>query len=214
MTIEEIREHVLTNDDFVKEEFRKLQYYYGLQRVIRNHLTRPEDIETESVAEHIYAMGILANYFSKLEGLEETLNIAKVHNLILWHDIDEIETGDIIGYLKTPEDRQREEEATGIVLAKSPLLLKNHIEDLLTEYKQQESPEARFVKAIDKMDPIFHLLNENGKRLFDLHTATEDQHSRIKKPYIEAYPYMYRFFVVTTDMFRAGGYFHPDTANR
>ncbi len=210
MTLTEIQEKVLTDEAFVESEFRRIQYLYGLQRVVRNHLTRTEDIETESVAEHVYAMGVLAHYFSVIEGLDTILDMDKVYKLITWHDIDEIETGDIIGYLKTDADREREKIATVTMLEKAPLLLRSEIEALLIEYKAQQTSEAKFVKAIDKMDPIFYLLNENGKKLFDLHKATEDQHSRIKKPYIEAYPYMFRFFTVTTQMFRDGGYFHPE----
>ncbi len=78
MTIEETREKILTDDAFVLEELRKLQYLYGQQQVIRSNLTRTEDIMTESVAEHIYGLTVLAHYFSLLEELPE-LNLARVH---------------------------------------------------------------------------------------------------------------------------------------
>lgn len=207
MTIEEIREKILTDDEFVEDEFRKLQYFYGLQRVIRNNFKRTEDIETESVAEHIYAMGILANYFSKLENSNGDLDMSKVYNLILWHDIEEIETGDIIGYLKTPEDRAREDAATAIVISKMPILIQEEIKLLLVEYKQQSTPESQFVKAIDKIDPVFYLLNENGKKQFSVHSVTESDYNHHKKVHIEKYPYMFRFFQMATKKFREGGYF-------
>ncbi len=207
MTIEQIREKILIDDDFVLAELRQLQYLYGLQRVIRSNLTRSEVIETNSVAEHIYALNVLANYFSELENLRSRLDMLHVHNLILFHDIDEIETGDIVAFLKTEQDKKKATDAMSDVLSKSPVLLQNQINDAVTEYKAQETLAAQFVKALDKIEPIFYFLNENGKKVFSVSPATKKQHCQIKEPYIQNFPYIKRFHEVTLPIFERERYF-------
>jgi 5'-deoxynucleotidase YfbR-like HD superfamily hydrolase len=206
MTVEEIREKILTDDVFVLAEVEKVQYLYGLQSVIRSNLQRTEDIKTESVAEHIYALDVLAEYFSVIEEVSE-LDMAKVHAMITWHDIDEIETGDTPGFLKTDDHRKAESEAIKMAIANSPIALQLQIETISKEYKAQETVEARFVKALDKIEPVFYLLNPNGKRIFEVSPATKEQHCRIKEPYVKGFPYMYRFYTVTLDVFEKENYF-------
>lgn len=207
MTIAETQEKILTDDFYVKAETTRIQYLYGLQKVIRNHLERKEDIGTESVAEHIHAMCVVANYFLPLEDPEGRMNRERVYDLITWHDIDEIETGDIIGYLKTDADREREKHATETVLAKAPEHLSARIKDCLKEYKDQKTLESQFAKAVDKLDPVFYLYNENGYKLFKLHRATKEQHCRIKEPYLKKFPYMFRFYQVVTNQLEEEGFF-------
>jgi len=207
MTIQEIRGQLLTNDAFVLDEARRLQYLHQLKTVIRSNLQRAEDVQTESVAEHIYTMMILADYFSTIEECTTPLNMTRVYELITWHDIDEIETGDVVGYHKTSADRAREESAQAAVIAKAPVAVQGTIKNALREYKEQTTPEAKFVKAIDKIDPVFMILNENGKKICDITPMTEEQHTRIKLPYMQQYPYIMRFFTVTRDALRDGGFF-------
>lgn len=207
MTLSEIREKILTDDVFVMEEVRRLQYLQQLKTVIRSNLKRSEEVQTESVAEHIYTMMILTNYFSKIEEFQSVLNMQRVYELITWHDIDEIETGDVVGYHKTADDRAKEGVAQETVIAEAPSSLQEVIKVALFEYKAQETPEAQFVKAIDKIDPVFMILNENGKKICDITPMTEEQHTRIKLPYLQNYPYIMRFFTVTRDELRAGGFF-------
>lgn len=177
----------------ILEETKKLQYFYGLKHEIRYADERSETTITESVAEHIYGMHILASYFLPLEDPEGNWDREKIYNLITWHDIDEIETGDIIGYLKTDEDRVREAAAKKVVIEKSPTLLQPFILDLLEEYEQRESIESQYVKAIDKMEPMCQVFNENGKKILLSNKTTYDEHRRIKDPYVQNFPHIKHF---------------------
>jgi 5'-deoxynucleotidase YfbR-like HD superfamily hydrolase len=214
MTLTEIRNNIMTDDAFVLEEVRKLQYLHQLKTIIRSNLKRTEDVQTESVAEHIYTMLILADYFSRIEEFETPLSMQRVYELITWHDIDEIETGDVVGYHKTAADRAKEHEAQQKVIMTAPVAMRHTITEALLAYKNQDTPEAQFVKAIDKIDPVFMILNENGRKICDITPMNEDQHTRIKIPYLKNYPYMMRFFVVTRDELRKGGFFVPNTVEK
>ncbi len=211
MTLAEIREKIMADDEFVLEEVRRLQYLHQLKTVIRSNLKRVEEVQTESVAEHIYTMTILADYFSRVEEFAVPLNMQRVYELITWHDIDEIETGDVVGYHKTAKDRAKEVVAQEIVITNAPVVMQDTIKQALFEYKAQETPEARFVKAIDKIDPVFMLLNPNGLKLCAITPMNETQHTRIKLPYIQNYPYIMRFFNVTLQEFRDKCFFSPES---
>lgn len=198
MDIKTIRQNILESDEFVLEETKKLQYLYALKHEIRYNQQRTDTQPSESVAEHIYGMHILTNYFLALEDTDNTLNRADVYNTITWHDIDEVEAGDMLGQLKTEADRVREAEAMQVVLANLPDAMRPEAVRLLTSYESQSTPEARFVKAIDKIEPIFEIYHESYKPVLRKNQTTEEQHRRIKEPYIEKFPFMLRFHEVIT----------------
>ncbi|MBO6558576.1 MAG: HD domain-containing protein [Pseudomonadales bacterium] len=103
----------------------------------------------ESVAEHTFGnvmlCVLLADQFPELDG-------EKVLRLAVLHDIGEAYVGDI-----TPQDRvdseeksKRESEAVEKILSKLP-----NGERLINdwhEYERQSSPEAQFVKQIDRLE--------------------------------------------------------------
>lgn len=202
-----IQEKILADDAFVIEETKKLQYLYGLKNEIRYNATRAEEIETESVAEHVYGMHILATYFLLLEDEDKKMDWQKVFEMVTFHDIDEVETGDMIGYLKTPEIRANETTAALRVIGKSPTVIKERVSSLLHEYDELKSAEAIFVKAIDRIEPIFHLLNENGRKIIKKNHTTREQSDSIKRAYVESYPYMKRFFEVLSDQMEKESYY-------
>lgn len=191
----------------VLQEVAKLQYLYGLKHEIRYGDDRAEATTTESVAEHIYGMHILASYFLPLEDPEGKWDRERISNLITWHDIEEIETGDIIGYLKTDQDRVRESEAKKIVIEKSPTILQPFITDLLNEYQERVSIESQYVKAIDKMEPLCQIFNDNGKKVLLQNGTTFNEHRRIKDPYVQNFPHIKYFTEVVGEEMQKQGFF-------
>jgi len=191
----------------VLAEVEKLQYLYGLKHEIRYGDNRSEDTVTESVAEHIYGMHILASYFLPLEDPDGNWDREKISNLITWHDIEEIETGDIIGYLKTDEDRERESAARKVVIEKAPVSIQPFITNLLDEYETRESIESQYVKAIDKMEPLCQIFNENGKKVLLVNGTTYNEHRRIKDPYVQNFPHIKHFTEVVGEEMRRQGFF-------
>lgn len=207
MTTEEIREKILTDDAFVIAEVRKLQYLSGLKQVIRAKQTRTEDIQTESVAEHIYSLGILARYFLPLEDPEQALDQTKIHLLIQWHELDEIEQGDIVPWEKTEAIKNALRADTQRALEKMPDLLRAEASTYFTMYEEKENPEACFVKAIDKIDPVIDSYTPAGKQRMQNYEITAAQNLAIKRPHIDAYPYISRFNQVIHERFLAEGFF-------
>jgi 5'-deoxynucleotidase YfbR-like HD superfamily hydrolase len=211
MTIEETRSMILSSDDFVLSEFFKLQELFKMNSVIRYHYTRKETIDTQSVGEHIYGMLVLINYFLPLENADGTLDFETIVKTACYHDIDEIETGDTIGYLKTDADRAKEFDAQQRVIATLPEQLQPEVTALLKDYEHKTTPEAAFTKAIDKMEPFWHIISENGKAVIQGNKTTAEQNASIKDRYVAKFPYISRFNDVLKQYMIANEFFYNDT---
>lgn len=205
--IASIREKILTDDAFVLAETKKLQYLYGLKHEIRYDLSRAQHDYSESVAEHIYAMHMISDYFLPLEDLDQVLDQTKVKTMISWHDMDELETGDKVSWKKTAADIESEKTAWTAVIPHIPDLLRETVIKAVGEYENLTSPEAKFVKGIDKIEPLFQMYNEKGKQWSHTMGMKRFDADRIKQPYIESFPCMQRFTDVIHDQMEREGFF-------
>ena len=190
----------------ILEEVKKIQYLYGLKHEIRYAETR--EGTSESVAEHIYGMHICALYFLELENPAHTWNRERIFQMITLHDTDELETGDMIGYLKTKEDRENEITIMETVLMKSPHALRTTFDEVITEYQEQKTIESRFAKAIDKIEAQIHTYCENGKNMSLLNHCQETVIRHMREPHIQEFPHVHSFFKVLHLQMIAEGYFN------
>jgi len=208
MTIEETKKKILEDDEFVMTEVHRLRTLYELKSVIRYNMQRTDEIDTESVAEHVYGMHILATYFLPLENENHTWKRERISALINFHDIEEVETGDVVGYIKTEERRAVEREALPKVIARLPESMHQPVTELLDEYIAQETAESQFVKAIDKVEPSFHVYREHDvKTNYNITKATYEQHRAMKDPYTQAFPVLHHFNDVLSRTLRDEGHF-------
>lgn len=185
----------------------EIQYLYGLKYEIRYELTRRQEDFSESVAEHIYGMHVICQFFLPLEDTRSEWDHNKIRQIITWHDIDEVETGDMIGWKKTAADRAREKEAGDRVVARMPKIFREEVGALLDEYNKQETIEARFVKAIDKIEPLFHIYNPKGKALAHNVGLTFDASNRIKEPYVASFPHIKHYSETIQAIMAEEGFF-------
>lgn len=105
----------------------------------------------ESDAEHCYSMTMLALEIMSKEKLN--LNQEKVLKMIAYHEIGEIDFGD-----HTPLDGISKEEKYNAEL-KCVERISNECDipemlEMWKEFEENSTPEARFVKKIDKLDCI------------------------------------------------------------
>jgi putative hydrolases of HD superfamily len=190
---------------YILSEVAKIQYLYGLKYEIRYADERHEEDSTESVAEHIYGMHILCQYFLLLENPAGDWDKLKILEMILLHDIDEIETGDVIGYTKSQAMLDAEADAMRRVMQKSPEHMHRPMAAIIDEYELQESPEAKFVKAIDRFEPLIHLFNGKGKAVQHRGNTTRAQHMSLREDKLKPYPYLYAYYrVIEQEMFTQG----------
>lgn len=154
-------------DEYVLAEIKKIKYTYGVNSVIRYNLERDELHKTQSVAEHVTNMLFLAYYFRELEDPNAKMDFDKVVRMILFHDMAEIETGDIITTIKTSADDEVERLAVKTVKEKSPEFVAREVEALYDEIEDAKTFEARFVKAIDKLEGQIFWVEKEGVEMVD-----------------------------------------------
>ncbi len=185
------------SDEEIWEEISAIQYLYRLKAVTRWGLDRKEEFKSETVAEHVYGMMTLAEYFLPLEDPQQALDHKKILELIIWHDADEIESGDIVTYKKSDASLVQAQSDLQIAIQKAPELIRDKFESLVLEYEAQQTPESRFVKALDKIEPEFEIANEEGrKKLVEYMKFTKAEFHKVQDSltsYIKDYKYLVRF---------------------
>lgn len=115
----------------------------------------------ENDAEHAWHMSIMA--YLLREYANEEINIEKVMIMCLIHDIVEIDAGDTYAYdeelLKT--QKSREEAAKNRIFSILPGDQKKELMDLFDEFEEGKTPEARFARSMDNLQPLI-LNHSNG----------------------------------------------------
>ena len=114
----------------------------------------------ENDAEHAWHMAIMV-YLLK-EYANEEFDVAKAMMMALIHDIVEIDAGDTYAYdLKGLETQKaREEQAAERIFGLLPDDQGEELKSLFQEFEALETPEARFVRAMDNFQPL--LLNNSN----------------------------------------------------
>lgn len=114
----------------------------------------------ENDAEHAWHMAIMA-YLLK-EYSNEPIDITKVMVMCLIHDIVEIEAGDTYAYDEEGKKTQkaREEAAKEKLYSMLPEDQKQELMALFEEFEEQKTPEAKFARAMDNLQPL--LLNDSN----------------------------------------------------
>jgi len=112
----------------------------------------------ENDAEHAWHLAVMACILAETSN-EKNLDIGKVIQMVLVHDLVEIDTGDVFVYDRVQREKQREAEvqAGHRIFGLLPADQSEKMRGLWEEFEGRETPEARFAAALDRLEPI--LLN-------------------------------------------------------
>ncbi|XP_011647531.1 HD domain-containing protein 2 [Pogonomyrmex barbatus] len=105
--------------------------------------------DSETIAGHMYRMAMLSFLVDGKENLDKT----KIMQMTLIHDLAECIVGDITPHcgISPDEKHRREDKAMEDICKllgdKGPEILQ-----IFREYEKQESPEAQYVKDLDRLD--------------------------------------------------------------
>ena len=105
----------------------------------------------ESVAEHCWRLSLMA-YLLKDEVPE--VDMDKVIVMCLCHDLGEAITGDIPAFWKNENDEKVEEKAVYSLADSLPEPYQGEMKALFEEMWAMETPEAKLVKALDKIEAL------------------------------------------------------------
>lgn len=106
---------------------------------------------TESVAEHSWRISLMALL---LRNEFPDVDINKVVNMCLIHDLGECFTGDIPTFIKTDAERETEDSLLQKWVNSMPTEVSNDLTALFSEMEAQKTAEAKIYKALDKLEAL------------------------------------------------------------
>ena len=183
------------------EEINKLRRFYHLKNIDRQGSV---GARKESSAEHSWSCLILADYF--LTTIKNNnLDRLKVYELLMYHDVVEIESGDVpIHHEEKRKDKGKLELKAANKLKESfPNEMKNKFMRIFTEFEEQKTREANFAKAIDALDALMHFLDD--KKAWK--GWTEEQVRKYHGSYVELFPELKESFDKMLKFCKEEGYF-------
>jgi len=131
-----------------------------LKAVIRK--SRPVGLKRfENSAEHSWHVCLSALMLK--DYADENIDINRVIKMLLIHDLGEIDADDKIIYSSQTEEQKLKEEA-GVVrlLHMLPEHMRAEHLDLFREFEAGNTPESKYAKAIDRIPPLLHNINDDG----------------------------------------------------
>ena len=145
----------------IDQIFRFILELDKLKSVLRK--TKPLGCDRyENAAEHSWQVCLLALLLAKES--PKPINIARVLEMLLIHDIPEIDAGDQIVYQNQSDERLRDErKAAERIFGLLPEPQSSRCLGLWQEYEARESDEALFAYAIDRLMPVLQNLNNSGQ---------------------------------------------------
>lgn len=154
-----------TTDEPAAELAATVEFFMELDRLKsverRNYLA--DGSRRENTAEHSWHLGMAAVVFAPFA--REPLDLRRAVPMALAHDIVEIDAGDTFAYdqgADAASKEAREQVAADRLFGLLPASMGAHLRELWDEYERGDTPEARYVMAIDRMAPMLLNMAEGG----------------------------------------------------
>ena len=162
----------------------------------------------ENSAEHSWHLLLVAMVMREYAGDE--LDLLRVLEMATVHDLVEIDAGDTFAYDTEGIETKaaREQAAADRIFGMLPVDQRRYIRELWDEFEAQETREARFANAIDRLQPL--LLNaHSGGGSWLTHNLNRDQVLGRMAPIASAMPDVWPAVVKVVDTFCATGVIRP-----
>lgn len=117
----------------------------------------------ENDAEHAWHMAVMAIILSEYSN--EPIDLLKTVTMILMHDVVEIDAGDTYAYDEQGKktQREREENAANRLYGMLPDDQREKFRGLFEEFEARQTPEAKFARAMDNLQPLMLNAATGGK---------------------------------------------------
>jgi len=116
----------------------------------------------ENDAEHSWHLALMTIVLA--EHSDKSIDILKVVKMVLIHDIVEIDAGDTFIYdlQKNHNNADEERLAANRIFGLLPKRQADEMIAIWEEFEAGETPEAKFAKAMDRMEPLLQNTSNNG----------------------------------------------------
>jgi len=179
-------------DERLKRQIDFLIEVDSLKAILRqNYLA--DGSRRENDAEHSWHLALMAIVLCEW-GEDSAIDISKVIRMVLMHDLVEIDTGDVFIYDEEARaaQTQREEEAAERIFGLLPHDQAREYRVLWEEFEARETPEARYARALDRLQPL--LLNyRSGGLAWRKHGISAAQVRRINRSIQDGAPPLWEF---------------------
>lgn len=147
-------DQLLKQINFIKE-IDKIKYIQRKTKLF--HSDRPEND-----AEHSWHLAMMTIVLA--EHSDVPVDVLKVLKMVLIHDIVEIDAGDTFIYdtQKSHSNTENELIAAKRIFGLLPDEQAEELIEIWQEFEAGETPEARFAKAMDRIEPLLQNTSNNG----------------------------------------------------
>jgi putative hydrolase of HD superfamily len=132
-----------------------------LKTILRQSLLT-DSSRRENSAEHSWHLGVMALVLA--EYAPQPLDLFRAMKMALVHDLIEVYAGDTPAYdaAANVTKAERELDAAGRIFELLPADLGQELRSLWEEFEASESLEARYVNALDRLQPLLHNSRSEG----------------------------------------------------
>ena len=151
----EIKQRLDQQFDFIREIDK--EKFIGRQTYLADASRKEDD------AEHAWHMAIMTLLLSEYANKE--IDILHTISMLLIHDLVEIDAGDTYAYDEEGKKTQaeRERKAADRIYGMLPEEQGKKLYDLWLEFEAQETPEAKFARTMDNIQPMMLNAATDGK---------------------------------------------------
>ena len=138
-------------------------------------------LRKENDAEHAWHLALMTILLA--EYANEPVDVLKTVTMVLLHDIVEIDAGDAYAYDESAKEgqKEREEKAAERIFGLLPKDQAEKFYGIWREFEERKTPEARFAKAMDNIQPTM-LNNASGGKSWEEHGVHINQILKRNEP--------------------------------
>jgi putative hydrolase of HD superfamily len=176
-----------------------------LKTITRNTLLT-DGSRFENTAEHSWHVALSALVFFDSAVIEK-MDLSRIVNMLLVHDLVEIDAGDLLCYDtdQVPKQKEKERSAAERIFNLLPADQGNMLRQLWQEFEAFETPEARFANAVDRLQPLLQAIRTEG-RTWRQHRIGKGQVVERMQPIRAALPHLWGYVLEMIDDAAEKGY--------
>ncbi len=125
--------------------------------------TGPIADRLENSAEHSWQLALFALSLEPFAA--QPVRMQHVLEMLLIHDLGEIDTGDTMAFVEGGWEQRKQDELAAVqrIFGLLPPAQASYYEQLWQEFEHGDTPESRFANAVDRaMPPLLNLANNGG----------------------------------------------------
>ncbi len=132
----------------------------------------------ENSAEHSWHLMLMAMTLQSYAA--EPVDLGRVLQMLALHDLGEIEQGDTIFFDQTAAITASERIGFQKLCAALPKAQQEHFLALWDEFAAQQTPEAKFAAALDRLVPVFHNYYNRGGSWLEFNISLRQVLERVR----------------------------------